>query len=378
MVTTLADAFRSRGGNNFNLIRLIAALSVIYGHSYVIAGHGGADIVLSTVGFRFVGGIAVDMFFIISGLLVTTSMLGRASVPGFLVARALRIYPALIICVALSAFVLGPLITTSPNYWTTLPFSYFFHNASAMDYTLYLPEVFEAIPQKGAVNGPLWSIVMEVRLYIVTAGIFLLGILQRRHMFNALFLFLIVVYFLKPQMTMPLLPWDSPFHRGLVLLYFTGAFYALNAKLVPLNPLILMGLLYFAASLHDGPEPRYLIGYYLLLPYLVMMMAFAPGLSWFNQLGDYSYGVYLYGWPVSQTVVQFWPDMSALENTAWSCAISLTLAIASWHLVEKRALRLKKPIGAALYRFGRAPLIGGCRSQQEEQRLAAETVKETN
>ena len=75
------------------------------------------------------------------------------------------------------------------------------------------------------------------------------------------------------------------------------------------------------------------------------MVAFAPGLLWFNRVGDYSYGSYLYGWPVAQTVYWVNPTLTALESAAWSIAITLLLAIASWHLIEKRALGLKEPFG---------------------------------
>ena len=333
-------------GNNFNLIRLVAALSVIYGHAYAVTGQVGQDIVLRNIGYRFIGGIAVDIFFIISGFLITASMERRASIPEFVASRVLRIYPPLIVCVGLSAFVLGPIVTTAAQYWTSETFSYFWHNSTMTQVLLYLPGVFENHPQKGAVNGPLWSILMELRLYVVTALLFLLGILRRRVVFNALFLFLITLYFLNPQLEIPwVLPWNSPWHRSLVLLYFTGTFYYLNADKIPLNPFILLALLFFAASLHGESEPKYVIGYNLLLPYLVMMVAFAPGLLWFNRLGDYSYGSYLYGWPVAQTVYWVNPTLTALQSAAWSISITLLLAIASWHLIEKRALGLKEPFG---------------------------------
>jgi peptidoglycan/LPS O-acetylase OafA/YrhL len=344
---TLATASNhSRGENNLNLIRLLAALSVIYGHSYFITKTPGSDLLLATVGQRFIGGVAVDVFFVISGFLVTASALNRKNVFSFLLARGLRIYPALIVCVCLTVFVLGPIISTSPVYWSQETLNYLLYNCSlVINYTLYLPGVFENLPDK-SINGPIWSILIELRLYVATAFLYMVGVLSRRRLFNFLYFFLVAVFYLRPDIKIPfLVPWDSDFHRGLVMLYFTGAFYYLNAKYIPLNPWILLVLFFILAFGHG--TPKYFVGYYLFLPYFVMMAAFMPGLEWYNRVGDYSYGVYLYGWPVAQMLLWFKPSMGAIENSIFACEFSLVLAILSWHLVEKRMLSLKKWPGLA-------------------------------
>ena len=111
---TIADAW---GGprNNFNLMRLVAAWLVIYGHAHAITGIPGNDGIASVTGFRAAGAVAVDMFFVLSGFLIAAS-LARNSVRGYLASRALRILPALLACVALTTFVVGPLLTTDPGY----------------------------------------------------------------------------------------------------------------------------------------------------------------------------------------------------------------------------------------------------------------------
>jgi peptidoglycan/LPS O-acetylase OafA/YrhL len=112
---TLADAWAS-GRNNFNLIRLLAAWLVIYGHAWAITGSAGGDLVTQLTQFKFAGGVAVDVFFFISGFLIAAS-LERNDTRGYLASRALRILPALIVCVSLSVFVLGPLLTKAADYW---------------------------------------------------------------------------------------------------------------------------------------------------------------------------------------------------------------------------------------------------------------------
>ena len=83
--------------NNFNFLRLFAALMVIYGHTSAVTGNGPQDIFLQYIGFKFIGGIAVDVFFLISGFLITASAIHSKSLKYYIVSRIFRIYPALII-----------------------------------------------------------------------------------------------------------------------------------------------------------------------------------------------------------------------------------------------------------------------------------------
>ena len=126
---TLAEAWEG-GRNNFNLMRLVAAWLVIYGHARAITKAGGQDLITWLTQFKFAGGVAVDVFFVISGFLIAAS-LQRNDVRSYLASRALRIVPGLAVCVALSAFVLGPLLTTSADYWHRPEvWRYFWINAS--------------------------------------------------------------------------------------------------------------------------------------------------------------------------------------------------------------------------------------------------------
>ncbi|MEF9978673.1 MAG: acyltransferase, partial [Thermomonas sp.] len=160
---TLADAWSS-GRNNFNLIRLFAAWLVIYGHAWAITGSAGGDIVTWLTQFKFAGGVAVDVFFFISGFLIAAS-LERNDVRSYLASRALRILPALVACVALSVFVLGPLLTTATEYWRDpRTWDYLWANATLWSTRYGLPGVFASLP-RDAVNGSLWTLPIEARLY---------------------------------------------------------------------------------------------------------------------------------------------------------------------------------------------------------------------
>jgi peptidoglycan/LPS O-acetylase OafA/YrhL len=124
----------------------LAAWLVIYGHAWAITGSAGGDLVTQLTQFKFAGGVAVDVFFFISGFLIAAS-LERNDTRGYLASRALRILPALIVCVSLSVFVLGPLLTSSADYWRDprtwrLPVGQWHPVVHRYD----LPGVFESLP----------------------------------------------------------------------------------------------------------------------------------------------------------------------------------------------------------------------------------------
>lgn len=106
--------------NNFNLIRLLAALAVMVSHSFALAlGGGSFEPFRSSLGMS-PGMIAVDVFFATSGFLVTASLLSRRNPIEFIRARGLRIFPGLLVVLALTVFVLGPVFTSLPlsTYFT--------------------------------------------------------------------------------------------------------------------------------------------------------------------------------------------------------------------------------------------------------------------
>lgn len=175
-----------RKGNNITLIRLIAAISVIYGHASVITGDGKVDFFLKYVGYKFIGGVAVDVFFVLSGFLICASILNGKGVKYYIVSRVLRIFPALIVCVGLTSLVLGPLLTKQEDYWGASVWKYFWVNSTAYKTEYFLPGVFQSLNDQ-AVNGSLWSLPVEVRMYVLVLIVYLLGWLSSRSFFNFAF-----------------------------------------------------------------------------------------------------------------------------------------------------------------------------------------------
>jgi peptidoglycan/LPS O-acetylase OafA/YrhL len=321
-----------------NIMRLLTALAVIYGHASAVTGRGPGDIFLQYVGYKFIGGVAVDVFFVLSGFLITASVMSGNGIRYFIASRVLRIYPALIVCCVLSVFFLGPLLTISDQYWQSMDtWRYLLGNATAYRTEYFLPGVFSKLHDH-AINGSLWSLQIEVRLYLIIGIGFLIGVFSSKRVFNALFFTVIILGYFAPDIFSRLFEPEN--HRHVAMMFMIGSFAWVNRESIPMRPDVMFALLVFAASLHG--TSKFGFAYALLLPYLVFYIAIGKWGLWFNRWGDYSYGTYLYGWPCQQLVLMSFPDIGNIGNTILSGVFAVFLAFLSWHLVEKSSLQLKE------------------------------------
>src|SRR5437588_6603714 len=120
--------------NNFDLLRLVAAVSVIFSHAFLLSENSQDHdpLMILTGGQTILGVVGVFVFFTISGYLITQSFDATASPPVFLAKRALRIFPGLLLCLLVCAFVIGPLVTGLPpaEYFTRrVTYLFLLHNA---------------------------------------------------------------------------------------------------------------------------------------------------------------------------------------------------------------------------------------------------------
>ncbi len=354
-IVRLSDCATGRG-NNFNFIRMIAASAVLFSHSFALSiGSSDAEPLRETLGTTF-GTIAVDVFFITSGFLVTASLLNSGNLLKFFLARFLRIFPALFVAVALTTFVLGAIYTSSPlveylsNGRTWRYFARGITLMSGLDYTL--PGVFDGNPWKSAVNGSLWTLPFELWMYISLAAIWItarIGSWNRPNQFNFAVLTVAVIacaFFIYVQGT-----GTDPVFLGkhfakllrFICYFFTGAAFYIFRHHILLSSLAAIGFaLAIAGSAMIG-HAAFAVVYTVSLVYLVLYLAYVPGGSIrnYNNLGDYSYGVYIYAFPVQQAVAATIKSVSPAGMIGISGIITLLLAIASWHLLELRALKLK-------------------------------------
>ncbi len=346
------------GINHFHPLRLVAALLVLFAHAFHLLNRGGEEPIgrwFTSIDASLIG---VTTFFFISGLLVARSWDARRSLAGFVAARALRIAPALWLALLVTVFVIGPT-------FTTLPLADYFANSATWRYLglnallrpqYLLPGVFEANPLPG-VNGSLWTIPLEAACYAVlgiagwTALLFGPGasVVARVRRSPVRFIALSIVgiaIVVKIAIT-------SPTYAGLALEFALGMIVYRFRDRIRLNPSIaLVSIAVCVATarlavpfvaLAGAPSMgAALTG--IALPYAVLTFALHPAWSarstWLHR-HDYSYGTYLYGFPVQQAAIAL-GVRDPWTLLAIAVPASLALAALSWHLVEKKALALKR------------------------------------
>ncbi len=168
--------------NNFNLIRMIAAFSVLVSHAWPLSLGPGAAEPLSLRFSYSLGGLAVIVFFGISGFLITRSF-DRQPVGRWASARVLRLAPGLFVALALTVVILGPIVTAWPpgKYWTNgQTYTYVYRNLTLYQMQPKLSGLFLDNPYPAAVNGSLWTLYYEVLCYIAVGVLGLLGFVRHR------------------------------------------------------------------------------------------------------------------------------------------------------------------------------------------------------
>jgi peptidoglycan/LPS O-acetylase OafA/YrhL len=343
MGNTVFIGDRSSGrDNHFNLIRMIAAAGVLVSHAYPIAlGPSAIQPLQIWLQGPTLGTVSVYVFFAISGFFIAKSFDRSPSYGRFLRARLLRLYPALLVVLALTVLIAGLFLTTAsaPSFWATVP-DYMLRNLSLFRLQYDLPGVFETNPYGPPINGSLWTLSHEVLCY---AGIFLAGLLGLLRAKRSLAI--VIASFVVLCLVAPLLPLPDRLHKFLDLAFpfAIGTVFYVWRDLVPLRLALALGLSTLAGVAYA--TPLFHMVFVLALSYWVFLIGLAPAprLLAYNRLGDYSYGTYIYAFPVQQLMVLFGVTLP-LANMALAFPVTLVMAVLSWHLIEKPALaRIDRP-----------------------------------
>lgn len=337
-MTVLSDFAEGRD-NNLNLIRAVAATAVLISHAYPISlGPGTPEPLSRTTGFSL-GMVAVSAFFVISGFLIAQSYERSTTHTGFLVARFLRLWPGLIVCTVLVALGLGPLVTSLPaSDYLTHPdtWEFIIRDITLVSVTYHLPGVFEDQPYT-AVVGSIWTLFYEVVCYV---GLFLLGVvgvLQRKAIM-AVIMTAGLVLFIAVDLSDLELHYMIVYTLKLALPFGVGACFYVWRHWLPLSPWIAAGLA--TVALTTKGTVLYVPLFTVALGYTVFWLAYVPG-GWvraYNRLGDYSYGIYIYAFPIQGFAVWAFGSMSPWTNMAIALPLTLVLSLLSWHFVEKPSL----------------------------------------
>lgn len=327
---------------------------VIYTHAYYLGGFG-EEPLFSHHG-RLLGTEAVHAFFVLSGLLITHSYISTQSPGRFLWHRFLRIAPALWGCLALTAFVLAPMmleaVDRSGSVFTLEPsaIEYVWRNLLRPRTQIAIGDLPVGVPKGGDWNGSLWTLSYEIFCYGLVCGLGVIGLLTRwRRVGLAILLAAIAAYSLWKMLPPTIIPaivarlYDTPGKQAAVFFYVGAALALLPQLRHRLTASAFVGplaLALYVAGVHlrmDWIAPW-------LLAAVVVWLAGLPVAHHFERKvgGDYSYGLYIYAYPVQQMLAFYEaPRLGLMTYALLGACITLLIAISSWHLIERPALSLK-------------------------------------
>lgn len=316
--------------NNLNLLRFAAASVVLLSHCWPLTqGTPDNEPAMQLFGLEL-GRMAVWVFFAVSGFLVASSWERRPNVRAFFLARVRRIFPGLIVMLLGLVFILGPIVTTTSlhEYFTQRQtWSFLLFNATLYELRWDIPGVFN----RAALNGSLWTLPVEVRCYLVLGLLGWAGALRRSLAYALVAIVLAVLAYTG---------WLNLNQAPLAFSFLAGVGAWKWRDRIALDGRLALAFLLTALFFMHRRAPLSMAMLVLALAYGSLYLAYIPAgaVRAFNRIGDYSYGIYIYAFPVQVTVHQLWPGLGVAGMFVVAMPITLVLAALSWTLVESPAL----------------------------------------
>ena len=318
---SFGDAY-DRRRNNFDVLRFGLAASVIWSHCYALAGRP-MDPVFALTHQIDAGSLAVQAFFVLSGFLITQSWIGDPDLRDYTVKRALRLVPALLAALVFGALVVGPLMTTGPVLgYLTASSTWAHFDGVALHRHLASPFLFGDNPVPHQLNASLWSLRYEMLCYGLVALIGLWSGARWTVVTPLVLATALVAQVVLGRFGAP------PAGVATTLDELVGCFFAGAAAAL------------VAAGLVGGLRVVFpLAGTYLLL--FAGCWRGLP-LQGFGRYGDFSYGLYVFAYPIQQAIVQHaGTGISIPVFFVLAFVATLVLAILSWHFIEAPSLARK-------------------------------------
>lgn len=324
--------------SNIQFLKFIAAILVIFSHSFSISTglSENEPISLFTNAQLSGGSLAVAFFFFTSGYFITGSMLRVKTAKRFFHSRIIRIFPTLIVVILVTVFILGPICTT-------LSFSDYFRNTSTYRYLLnclllrvhLLPGVFTQNAYPYSVNGALWTLPVEFLCYTVCFILYKLKLLRKNTVWTtipAAILYLIVMQYISDK-------WHIAFAASLLkptILFYMGILCYIHRDYIKLHKV--GGLICIILMLILNRLGFLSVGIIILLPYIILTLGWgiSQHFSKLSNLGNYSYAIYLCGFPIQQTVTYYFGGtMPPYVNSLLSIPLSILCGFLLYHFIEQ-------------------------------------------
>jgi peptidoglycan/LPS O-acetylase OafA/YrhL len=345
MTTSIQEKYNIEDKNCFDFLRVIFCLIIILSHLYELSQCEK----LKFLSFFFnIGIFGLQAFFIISGFLVAKSYQRTSTLKKYFIKRAKRLFPAyifllLVTVVGLSFFTKYNLV----DYFTnTEVYKYLAWNAIFLNFMHpCLPGIFEN-NLLCAVNGSLWTLKVEESFYIFLPFIFYL--IQKTKKAATIiiliyFLSLLYWYVMDDLFNQPLLAKQMP---GYLSFFAVGIFLNLNLKWV----LKFKKILFFGAMISLLLTYFFYFQINVLFPaalgLLIIIVAYSfPFFNNFGKHGDFTYGLYIYHFPIIQLFSQYdlFNRYNAVAMGTVVIIITFLFAAFSWFFIERGFLdRYKK------------------------------------
>lgn len=338
---------------------------VIYTHSFAITTNpkNTTEVIIFLTKAIDSGSLAVLGFFILSGFLTTQSMLHSKNYLDYLKKRLLRIVPAFLVCLVCISLLLGPLFTkmniveylTSSSTWKFIWYNITFNVGEK--YIGTPGDLFKDAPYPGngdaAANGSMWTLHIEFGCYILMIVLSFFFMLRHRFMMIAFTVVIGILYFMN--MKYKYMPFNLPVKQFWVLGYFElphflkfGFYYCMGSlmylyrdKILYSHRFLLLAVLLLGISVYMHKFNEWLM---ILLPYIVISVGINFSFKPFRKLGDPSYGLYIYAWPIQTVIVVLTDNKISVYGLFFTATLAtLVVSMISWRYIEKPMLTFKKP-----------------------------------
>lgn len=324
--------------NSLSAVRLGLAAAVILAHAWPLGGYGASA-------WERLGTIGVAGFFALSGFLIAGSRM-RSDFRPYLARRARRIFPGFWGVLLMTGFVFAPIgaVIGGGGWDPAQSLSYVVDNATLVMTHPTIGATLSGAPNPGMWNGSLWTLMYEFAAYLLCGAALGIGWVRRHLAVSAA-----AVVIVLPVIAVAVGELSGPAHMltsALRLFPFFAAgvlAHALRDRLRTTTPVAALAV---AAVISLAVASEQLLN--ALGPIPVAYALLHIGATWKTSIAakeDHSYGLYVYGWPVQQLLGM--AGLGALVPAPVFAVVSfacvLPLAIASWRLVERPAMRLPLP-----------------------------------
>ncbi|MES2417965.1 MAG: acyltransferase [Bacteroidota bacterium] len=342
-INTIGNIYNPKE-NGIGFMRLVLALFVVIQHSFAL---NNLTDPLTKIGLSSFGSLGVNGFFILSGYLIAASWLNNKSFISFSWRRILRIFPAFWICLLFTSFIIAPIMASIGGNHFDIVFlkqqlSYVYKNLFLI---IVQPDIANLSTNyyEHALNGSFWTLSWEFSFYILIAIAGIVGLLNKQ---KWIFVIIMALYIFSY--------WASDCKCAIFLKYYVSERIAILPFMFGLGAL---GYLFK----HKIPNSTLLfivciiawvldIKYNLFIPlhpffflYIILWLMVNLPIKSFEKNGDYSYGIYIYHFPIIQLLLlSFNFDLNPWLLSSIAIIPTGILAYLSWHYIERPALSFKK------------------------------------